>query len=249
MAEISETDISETAVEEEEAKMLCGEGAFDGGKMLRALRSALTEAQASIATLEAETIALRAKLRGHTFTVDPEVEEAHARARKAEAERDALNEENFALAAGQCLFLDGSGLYGDEHGHQRCTMQEERDALAGQAAALREALDYTLRAFDWVNSENMYPAVDVHLISDDGSHIGSLSDCRDALASTADLAARHDRDMQVAGMLEAAEIAGLHAWKHVGEDAYSRGMDAGAIHQCKVIVDGIRAAAKLKEEG
>lgn len=63
------------------------------------------------------------------------------------------------------------------------------------------------------------------------------------------IAARDDRDAQmraegrVAGLREAADIAGLNAWKHAGEDDYSRGMDAGAIHQVKACCDAIRAHA------
>ena len=68
--------------------------------------------------------------------------------------------------------------------------------------------------------------------------------------------AREARDAQmraegrVAGLREAAEIAGLNAWKHAGEDDYSRGMDAGAAHQVKVCCDAIRALAdKIEGEG
>lgn len=61
--------------------------------------------------------------------------------------------------------------------------------------------------------------------------------------------AREARDAQmraegrVAGLREAAEIAGLNAWKHAGEDEYSRGMDAVAVHQVKACCDAIRALA------
>lgn len=48
---------------------------------------------------------------------------------------------------------------------------------------------------------------------------------------------------RVAGLREAAEIAGLNAWKHAGEDDYSRGMDAGAAHQVRACCDAIRAHA------
>lgn len=37
------------------------------------------------------------------------------------------------------------------------------------------------------------------------------------------------------GLKDAREIANLNAWKHGGEDAYSRGMDEGARHQSRVI--------------
>lgn len=40
---------------------------------------------------------------------------------------------------------------------------------------------------------------------------------------------------------EAAQAAGLAAWKHVGDDGYSQGMDAGARHQVKACVEAIRA--------
>lgn len=40
---------------------------------------------------------------------------------------------------------------------------------------------------------------------------------------------------------ECAIAAGLAAWKHVGDDAYSQGMDRGAIHQVEKCVEAIRA--------
>ena len=39
---------------------------------------------------------------------------------------------------------------------------------------------------------------------------------------------------------EAAQAASEACWKHAGEDDYSQGMDAGAIHQTKACVDAIR---------
>jgi hypothetical protein len=38
-----------------------------------------------------------------------------------------------------------------------------------------------------------------------------------------------------------AEAAGFAAWKHEGDDAYSRGMDAGAAQQVRACIDAIRA--------
>lgn len=40
---------------------------------------------------------------------------------------------------------------------------------------------------------------------------------------------------------ECAKAAGFAAWKHEGDDAYSRGMDAGAVQQVRACVDSIRA--------
>ena len=37
------------------------------------------------------------------------------------------------------------------------------------------------------------------------------------------------------GLKDARDIANLNAWKHVGDDPYSRGMDEGARHQSRVI--------------
>ena len=44
------------------------------------------------------------------------------------------------------------------------------------------------------------------------------------------------------GMREALNIANMNAWRHQGEDAHSKGMDAGARHQSQVIHDAITAA-------
>ena len=64
---------------------------------------------------------------------------------------------------------------------------------------------------------------------------------RDRLA--AELAqARADTDAAVALVVErAATEVSLNAWRHEGEDAYSKGMDAGARHQAQVIYNAIRA--------
>ena len=66
---------------------------------------------------------------------------------------------------------------------------------------------------------------------------------RDRLA--AELAqARADTDAAVALVVErAATEVSLNAWRHEGEDAYSKGMDAGARHQAQVIYNAIRALA------
>lgn len=45
------------------------------------------------------------------------------------------------------------------------------------------------------------------------------------------------------GIAAAREAVGLSAWKHEGDDAYSRGMDAGAIHQVKQCLAAIDALA------
>lgn len=45
----------------------------------------------------------------------------------------------------------------------------------------------------------------------------------------------------VRGLKAAAKAASEACWKHIGEDAYSQGMDAGAIHQTKACVEAIRA--------
>jgi hypothetical protein len=63
---------------------------------------------------------------------------AEARADKAEAERDALLEEASALAAGQCLFPDGTGLTGDEYGNQICAMKARAAAEDEKHEALNQ---------------------------------------------------------------------------------------------------------------
>ena len=72
---------------------------------------------------------------------------------------------------------------------------------------------------------------------------------RDRLA--AELAqARADTDAAVALVVErAATEVSLNAWRHEGEDAYSKGMDAGARHQAQVIYNAIRALAQPSTEG
>ena len=45
-----------------------------------------------------------------------------------------LEAENFALAAQQCLFSDGSGLCGDEWGHQYCAMKRRAEAAEAKLA-------------------------------------------------------------------------------------------------------------------
>jgi uncharacterized phage infection (PIP) family protein YhgE len=93
--------------------------------------------------------------------MEARAEAVEARAAKAEAEMDALLEEASALAAGQCLFPDGTGLTGDEYGNQICAMKARAEAAEAQVAELRaenarltEALSNTRRAIlrlqdDW----------------------------------------------------------------------------------------------------
>lgn len=50
----------------------------------------------------------------------------------------ASHDEAAALAAHQCVFLDGSGLYGDEHGNQRCAKHEK--LLKASAVLARKAI-------------------------------------------------------------------------------------------------------------
>ena len=52
-----------------------------------------------------------------------------------------LEAENFALAAQQCLFSDGSGLSGDEWGHQYCAMKRRAEAAEAKLATAVEALE------------------------------------------------------------------------------------------------------------
>ena len=47
-----------------------------------------------------------------------------------------LEAENFALAAQQCLFSDGSGLSGDEWGHQYCAMKRRAEAAEAKLATI-----------------------------------------------------------------------------------------------------------------
>lgn len=68
----------------------------------------------------------------------------------------------------------------------------------------------------------------------------------DATAALARIEREAEARGRVKGVREAAEIAGLNAWKHAGDDDYSRGMDAGAIHQ----VDAILARAdQIEKDG
>lgn len=46
---------------------------------------------------------------------------------------------------------------------------------------------------------------------------------------------------RIEGIEEAAKAAGSSAWKHEGDDAYSRGMDRGAVQQVRACVEAIRA--------
>jgi hypothetical protein len=54
---------------------------------------------------------------------------------------------------------------------------------------------------------------------------------------------------RIKGLREAEKAASESCWKHAGEDAYSRGMDAGAIHQAKACVEAIRELADKLEKG
>jgi hypothetical protein len=66
---------------------------------------------------------------------------AETRAAKAEAERDALLEEASVLAAGQCLFPDGTGLTGDEYGNQICAMKARAEAAEDEKHEALNQLD------------------------------------------------------------------------------------------------------------
>lgn len=67
----------------------------------------------------------------------------------------------------------------------------------------------------------------------------ALLDARAELARV-----RADAQAAVALVVErAATAVSLNAWRHEGEDAYSKGMDAGARHQAQVIYNAIRALA------
>lgn len=58
---------------------------------------------------------------------------------EADLEIARLREENFALAAWQCLFHDGkTGIVNDEHGNQYCAMEKENARLREENAKLRE---------------------------------------------------------------------------------------------------------------
>ena len=60
-----------------------------------------------------------------------------------------LEAENFALAAQQCLFSDGSGLSGDEWGHQYCAMKRRAEAAEAKLATARnDALENAAKACD-----------------------------------------------------------------------------------------------------
>jgi hypothetical protein len=72
------------------------------------------------------------------------------------------------------------------------------------------------------------------------SIIAALSACR-GLADGSEVLAPANYRKQV--LREAAKTAAEAAWKHVGEDAYSKGMDAGAVHQVAACFDAILALA------
>jgi len=57
------------------------------------------------------------------------------------AEVRRLNAENFQLASWQCVRLDGSGLTGDDHGHQYCQLDKEVRRLREERDAISELAD------------------------------------------------------------------------------------------------------------
>lgn len=126
--------------------------------------------------------------------------------------------------------------------------EAERDAAQTGAVKVKPLVWQELpkagyTAFDDVFKECVYADTD-----DEKRSVENVRTARiyDALIPADAIAAR-DAQMRaegrVAGLREAAEIAGLNAWKHAGEDEYSRGMDAGAVHQVKACCDAIRALA------
>jgi len=56
-----------------------------------------------------------------------------------------LMEENAALAAHACVFLDGSGLTGDEHGNSICLMQRRAEAAEARAQAAEQRVKEAVR--------------------------------------------------------------------------------------------------------
>lgn len=64
-------------------------------------------------------------------------------ARIAELER-----ENAALAAHACIFTDGSGLTGDEHGNSICLVTRRATAAEAEAARLRGLLEEAGKALE-----------------------------------------------------------------------------------------------------
>lgn len=64
-------------------------------------------------------------------------------ARIAELER-----ENAALAAHACIFTDGSGLTGDEHGNSICLVTRRATAAEAEAARLRGLLEEAEKALE-----------------------------------------------------------------------------------------------------
>lgn len=63
-----------------------------------------------------------------------------------------LHEENFALAAGQCIYNDGQGLTCDEYGNQVCTKELELRRLHAQREELLASLNGLLAYFESGNS-------------------------------------------------------------------------------------------------
>lgn len=103
----------------------------------------------------------------------------------------------------------------------------------GQVAVLREAAqawcDAVERDSSWDGWDHHYRAMKYRI-----------------LPATADLAARRDQDMQVKGMLEAAEIAlDQQGRRMMGAGQLNSAYDVGISDACAAI----RAAAKRKGEG
>lgn len=76
---------------------------------------------------------------------------------------DALEQECFTLAAGQCCVKSG-GLVADDHGHQYCDMQRQRDELRGKLRVMANIMGDALRVMKTIEEGE----------SDDESALDSL---------------------------------------------------------------------------
>lgn len=64
-----------------------------------------------------------------------------ARAEAAEARVKELEDENEALSAHACIFLDGSGVTGDDHGNSICLMSRRASALQALLDEVGEVIE------------------------------------------------------------------------------------------------------------
>lgn len=74
------------------------------------------------------------------------------------SEYERVKAENTALAAHACIFLDGSGVTGDEHGNSICLVTRRSEALEAEVKRLREALNrnFCVMYLDGINEHGTH---------------------------------------------------------------------------------------------